>query len=562
MEIRRVIPDLQPNKRYIVKVRATNKLGVASDWSDAIVVETNNDLSTETPEIQITSGVKSMLLQWTAITDNDFDHYKIHVSDTEGFTAADANLYSTPRAGTLTNITRYHDGAEWQPLEAGGTYYVQMYWTDTDGVDTQIGEETSSQTKYSTGSLEAVETIAADAITAGSLTAGIIITGSIATATSGPRLVMDSEGIRGYDLDGESVNLNYDNATGDVFLRGTVYANRFTGLESSDIVLNGDFETDLTYWTAGTNTTLVRTTSQFYNGIASAKVTATSGATTTRITYDRQPCDPGSTFEGSFAFKQDSGLTNAAMSMQFYDENGDACFRMNGDVYGQFPFVLTYGTPDGTNWTEGTVPEFSRLLAIAPPDAVEYELYLTFDGSANFSNYVDYVILTQYPAIENVRFSGKIYKTYTYAQPTEIPGGMVTYDFQAGTDVTDGTSTELLLCESDPIYWEEGRLYRISFSCKSAASDDDAAAFSLKIRNIDELLLTTTSEIKERKIQGRSGDEQNIDTLGYYSPDGSNYGHIRVVAYKTSAGAGPTLTVRGPRVVVVEDIGSSNVAIP
>ena len=86
----RVLPNLDPNARYIIRVRAYNNISVGSEWSESFSFETPVDDSVPGPVTGLTSAFlgSAVVLTWTAPTTNvdgstivDLDHYKITITD-------------------------------------------------------------------------------------------------------------------------------------------------------------------------------------------------------------------------------------------------------------------------------------------------------------------------------------------------------------------------------------------------------------------------------------------------------------------------------------------------
>lgn len=96
-EVKRALPGLNPTSRYVVRVRATSKFGIHSDWSEAIDFSTPGDSSIPNPPTDLTGdfATPSLALSWTAPTHNtdgtvfrDFSHYTVTLTtaDEESYT--------------------------------------------------------------------------------------------------------------------------------------------------------------------------------------------------------------------------------------------------------------------------------------------------------------------------------------------------------------------------------------------------------------------------------------------------------------------------------------------
>lgn len=98
-EIKRTIPSLTPNTKYIVRVRALNSFGIASNWSEALLLQTPGDNSTPNGPtnlvINFTSG--DLVLGWDPPANN-----------TDGSIFNDFKNYEITLIGNTTHITRVY----------------------------------------------------------------------------------------------------------------------------------------------------------------------------------------------------------------------------------------------------------------------------------------------------------------------------------------------------------------------------------------------------------------------------------------------------------------------
>jgi hypothetical protein len=85
-EFNRILPNLDPESDYVVRVRAYNQIGVESEWSESISFETPGDSSVPNPPSSLSIDFTSpnMVVTWAAPTQNtdntnltDLDHYRI-----------------------------------------------------------------------------------------------------------------------------------------------------------------------------------------------------------------------------------------------------------------------------------------------------------------------------------------------------------------------------------------------------------------------------------------------------------------------------------------------------
>lgn len=91
--IQKTIRELAPNQRVAIRARAISKLGVYSDWSDALEVTTPGDSSIPGPpeDLEIDFDTPDLVLAWDDATENvdgtriqDFSHYEIQFHTLEG----------------------------------------------------------------------------------------------------------------------------------------------------------------------------------------------------------------------------------------------------------------------------------------------------------------------------------------------------------------------------------------------------------------------------------------------------------------------------------------------
>lgn len=223
---------------YDVAVASFDTSGRYSDFSSPVVEVTPGDHTapSDITNVLARGSVRSILLEWDAVTDADFDHYEIHIGTTEGFTPDSENLYDSPGVGTIALIEKYWDDVseEWKDLVALERYYVKMRAVDRSGNASNYVEAIDARDSNEKGTVVGqvgdndIEELVVDKLISGDLTAAIALLGSIKTASSGPRLEIDSSGIRGYGSDGTSVNLHY-----------TTVEDVGAGLDAGDLKISG-----------------------------------------------------------------------------------------------------------------------------------------------------------------------------------------------------------------------------------------------------------------------------------------------------------------------------------
>jgi fibronectin type III domain protein len=139
---------LQPNTSYGVQVLAYDTFGNYSAYTtEATQITTRDSSAPAAPSgLSLTGAIRSLILQWTANTESDFDHYEIHVGTAAAFTANAPNLFSRPGPGTIETINKYWTGSAWADLVPGTTYYVKMYAVDVSGNKSTLSSEVNATT--------------------------------------------------------------------------------------------------------------------------------------------------------------------------------------------------------------------------------------------------------------------------------------------------------------------------------------------------------------------------------------------------------------------------------
>jgi hypothetical protein len=220
-----------------ISVRAIDTSGNQSAYATGTAT---NGVPTGPTGLSLSAGIRSLILQWTANTEPDFDHYEIHVGTAAAFTADSSNLLIKRGIGTIETINKYWDGDSWENLIPGTIYYVKMYAVDASGNKSTISGEVSATagrtgtTDYTDLSITnaKISDLVVDKILTGSLGATVTVSGTIRTATGGARIEITSDGIVGYATNGTTRNLEYKNSDGSLYLTGTVDASSFTGMNT------------------------------------------------------------------------------------------------------------------------------------------------------------------------------------------------------------------------------------------------------------------------------------------------------------------------------------------
>ena len=242
----RLIPQLSSGKKYAVRVRAINGLNVKSAWSNTIVIKNDADGlgggdPGSTPPSAVSglehfSGATIIYLTWNANTESNLRGYNIYASDQEGFTPGSANLVASIARTDLQAISQFYRVASGQLVQTedyvGTTVYFHIRAFNTSGA-----ESTSVQFTETIGSVSnnMIESMVIDKLLAGTLDVAMDLTvgGVIRTGSSGARVEMDGDGIRLYDNDGTTVNVDI-NVDGSAFFRGSVVANPFKTAETGE----------------------------------------------------------------------------------------------------------------------------------------------------------------------------------------------------------------------------------------------------------------------------------------------------------------------------------------
>lgn len=186
-----------------------------------------------------------------------------------------------------------------EKIQAGTITTLEIAAGTIQAGDIQAGTITGDRIAASTitGDRIAASTITSDKISVsslsslssnmGSITAGTIQGATIQTAGSGSRVVMDSAGIKGYALDGTTVNFKFDTGTGIATVTGIVIAQSGSSVVASalppigggNLIPDSSFESTAPAtdrWSL-TLVTITKSTAQARYGAKSLQVTRSSG---------------------------------------------------------------------------------------------------------------------------------------------------------------------------------------------------------------------------------------------------------------------------------------------
>jgi hypothetical protein len=163
-------------------------------------------------------------------------------------------------------------------------------------------------------------------------------------------------------------------------LRGIAYnpANStVSNVHYTNLITNGNFETNTTGWAGGVSVTLTRDTSRFYSGVASMRVasTATTSTAYTFNTNNTMNVAPLDKVEASIWIRSEANSPQARVELFFYNSGGSPV----GSPVGVYTTLAT-----GT-WTE------VNLTAVAPAGTatVQMQVRTTKTSAAIGSIYVD-----------------------------------------------------------------------------------------------------------------------------------------------------------------------------
>lgn len=197
---------------------------------------------------------------------------------------------------------------------------------------------------------EKINVTTLDAITTnmGSITAGTITGATVQSASTGPRVVQDSLGIRGYALDGITKTFEINTGTGIASFVGiaTLDANSVvpTGtlsgfLSGGNLVSNSSFEqgvnpdTGADQWFEGwveVNATVAKNTANHMHGSQSAALTALGGDTYLQLTTAKRiRVRPGRRYYGSAYTKAAATTRPTYIFVTYYDASGTQLSQSN-----------------------------------------------------------------------------------------------------------------------------------------------------------------------------------------------------------------------------------------
>ena len=114
---------------------------VVGDGSGTVAGQTDGNPPSVSPTVTVESGIGSLQLKWSAVTNNDPIWYNVYVSDTTPV-VKNSTTFVGVVYGTFTVVTHLGDGT---PLAPGTTYYAMLLALDADGAAPTDGIEDSGQ---------------------------------------------------------------------------------------------------------------------------------------------------------------------------------------------------------------------------------------------------------------------------------------------------------------------------------------------------------------------------------------------------------------------------------
>lgn len=270
--------------------------------SATMVQATNNDIATlsgikikdgaapsSSPTPTIVAGIGTLYAYWSAVTNNDFVTYEVHVSATNGFAPSGATLVAqtTDTYQVIRNLT---GGA---PLVYGTTYYVKLIAKDLDGAAAASAQGSGAPVQVNVADIVAGSITSASGLI-GALDAGSITTGTLAAGRIGA----------------STIDVSKLNVT----------------IGGGNMLSNSSFEDGtLTGWAALSSTGVAVNTVHFSPGSWSAKLTSTAaGQIYLYTTAAAAPqVQPGRKYTASAYYRPDAASPNRQVLtyINFYDIN-------------------------------------------------------------------------------------------------------------------------------------------------------------------------------------------------------------------------------------------------
>ena len=236
-----LISDLGPGLTYDIRIRAVDRYGHMSDWSDVEAIEVAPDtIAPSTPAPPTVAGnpvsiqVRHDLGMASGGTFNleiDLDHLEVHLGTTNTFTPSDATVVGNMPANYGMML-----GAI-SAVETFTTSITALRWIRVVAVDHSGNKSAPSTAVSVTAALISnayISDLTVTKVTAGTVSANWLLGASIRTASSGQRVELNQTGLHGFNSGGvELVTLSN---TGSFTLRSASSGARIqldaTGLQA------------------------------------------------------------------------------------------------------------------------------------------------------------------------------------------------------------------------------------------------------------------------------------------------------------------------------------------
>lgn len=335
-EVQRTLTNLIPNMRYAVRIRSVSQLGVKSKWSEALEFKTGDDGSVPaTPTgLDTRPGLQAIVVTWDAATEIDFNHYELHAAQISGFEPGPENLVFDGRVNTYSH-----------PTESGQRWYFRIRSVDVAGNASPYSDEEDDIPNYLGDQDILAQTISAGKLSASEIISNLTLSAKISTGSAGPRVEMDTDGIRGYALNGIDKSFWYNANDGSLQIQTNISAgSTITGahIVGGDINIgSGTFTVDSAGQLSATGATISGAINATSGSLGSLSVTGTlTGGTLSGATVS------GSSIQG--------GSINIGPNVFIVDSSGNVQARANiaiGSDYsgGIYPIDGGGVTPD-YNW--------------------------------------------------------------------------------------------------------------------------------------------------------------------------------------------------------------------
>jgi microcystin-dependent protein len=365
---------------YDFRVQSISWAGVAGDFSATLASETSGVDATAPAAVAgltLTVGLRTIFIRFTANTEADLDHYRIQVDDTSS------------AFGSLV-----HDGlADANLVAVSDLLPDTQYWVRVAAVDRSGNQGTWSSTATDTTDLTGTSDLAADSVTAAKLAAIELEVGKHIRSTT------FTTGSAGWNIEADgSAEFN------DVTVRGTVETSNLqantissdntvlnvnggneTAPTAGELLTNSSFDTNVTGWTGGTNTTLAQVATPTQAGAGAMRLTSGAAATTLTATSDAVACEPLSTYKLTGYFRTAATARACGLRALFYD---DANTLISG----------AWGTQGSSTITDasGSYTAAAEIWATAPPNAATVKFQANIANAANGEiHYFDTASLTE-----------------------------------------------------------------------------------------------------------------------------------------------------------------------